>query len=170
MKLKSLLITAVICIAFHSCINSSAGHQHVVAAIEDTTSYTIKKIMPVSPEKVYAAYLDPQSLKQIWSLDSIRLDVRPEGQTKGYLTFDDVNWDFTFTYQEVIPNQKLSWVMRYSKHPKIEVRTTIVFNSIKEGTEVSFSQENFKTKAERDDNRWANGEALNNMSSLLVKL
>jgi uncharacterized protein YndB with AHSA1/START domain len=153
----------------NSCIDQNADRNHAGSSVEDTTSYTITKTVALSPDKVYDTYLDPRSLKQIWGVDSISIDARPEGQTRAMLRINEQNWDFTLTYKEVIPNQKLKWIAQYDKHPKIEILTTVVFNSVKEGTEITFSQENFKTKAERDQNRNANGESLDKLSSLLIK-
>jgi uncharacterized protein YndB with AHSA1/START domain len=153
----------------NACIDQTSERPHSISSADDTTSYTIKKTLAVSPDKVYNTYIDPQSLKQIWGVDSISVDARPEGQTRAMLNVNEQNWDFTLTYKEVIPNQKLKWVAEFDEHPRSEILTTVVFNSIKEGTEISFSQENFKTKKERDENRTANNETLNKLTSLLIK-
>lgn len=168
MKRSFHIIYIGIGLFLNSCIDQSSERKYVSPA-NDSTSYTIKKTLAVSPDKVYETYTDPQSLKQIWGLDSINLDVRPEGITRAKMRVNDKNWDFSITYKEVIPNQKLKWVVNFDEHPKIEIWTTVVFNSVKEGTEISLSQENFNTKAERDQNREANTEALNKLTSLLIK-
>lgn len=151
-----------------SCYDQHA-EQKLPSPANDTTTYTITKTVAVSPDKVYETYLNPESLKQIWGLDSISVDAKPEGRTRAKLRLNDENWDFTLIYKEVIPNQKLKWVVNFDEHPKIEVWTTVVFNSVKEGTEISLSQENFNTKAERDENRQANTESLDKLTRLLVK-
>ncbi len=151
-----------------SCFDQNSERKFPSPA-NDTTSYTIKKMVSVSPDKVYETYLDPEYLKQIWGVDSISVDAKPEGRTRAKLRVNDQNWDFTLVYKEVIPNQKLKWVVNFDEHPKIEVWTTVVFNSVKEGTEISLSQENFNTKAQRDENRNANTESLDKLTKLLVK-
>lgn len=170
MNFKGLILFIAICLVFHSCVDQNSARGHAKTSSLDTTSYTITKVLTVSPEKVYNAYVDPQSLKQIWEVDSISVNAIPNGQTWARLRVNEQNWDFTLTYKEVIPNQKLKWVAHFDKHPKIEILTTVVFNSIPEGTEISFSQENFNTKRQRDENKNANTQALNKLSSLLIKL
>ena len=169
MKPAFHIISVGVFILMNACIDHTSERPVAISSAEDTTSYTIKKTLAVSPDKVYNTYMDPRSLKQIWGVDSISVDARPEGQTRAMLSTNEQNWDFTLTYKEVIPNQKLKWIAQFEKHPKSEILTTVVFNSVKEGTEISFSQENFKTKKERDENRNANRESLNKLTSLLVK-
>jgi uncharacterized protein YndB with AHSA1/START domain len=153
----------------NSCIDQNADRSHMSSSGEDTTSYTITKTVAISPDKVYDSYIDPRSLKQIWGVDSINVDARPEGQTRAMWRVNEQNWDFTITYKEVIPNQKLKWITQFDKYPKSEIWTTVVFNSVKEGTEITFSQENFKTKTERNERRSFHTESLNKLSSLLIK-
>ncbi len=168
MKFMKLSLALVICFAF-ACSDHAKENTLTKKSMQDSTSYTITKLLNVSPKKVYNAYLDPQALKIIWGVDSITIDAKPEGKAHAILRIGAQNWDFTLTYKEVIPDQKLKWVAHFDHFPKIEVWTTVVFNSVKEGTELSFSQENFSTKAERDENQKANTGAIEKLRVFLSK-
>jgi uncharacterized protein YndB with AHSA1/START domain len=164
------MIPCITALVLTACVNHNADRERARTYTEDSTSYTLNKILAVSPEKVYNVYLDPQSLKQIWDLDSIRVDAKPEGETRCYLKVDGRERNFTLIYKEIIPNQKLKWLTRFNERTKDQIVTTVVFNSVKEGTEISFCQEHFQTKAQRNQHKAAHSEALNKLSSLLVKL
>src|SRR5262249_40172413 len=98
----------------------------------------------------------------------IKIDARPEGKARAKLQISNENWDFTITYKEVVPNEKLRWIVQFDRFPSKETRTTILLTKITEGTKLIFRQENFETSQERDENREAITNALKMLDGLLT--
>ena len=136
--------------------------------LDNSTAYELSKVFRVAPEKVFRSFIDEATLKNIWGVSEIKIDARPGGQARAKLQFGDENWDFTLNYKEIIPNEKLRWIVHFDRFPSKEIRATLLFTKVPEGTRLIFRQENFQTSEERDDNRQANSEALEKLDSLLT--
>src|SRR5262249_16305441 len=119
------------------------------------TAYELSKEFNASPEVVFKSFIDEETLKKIWGVSEIKIDARPEGKARAKLQISNENWDFTITYKEVVPNEKLRWIVQFDRFPSKETRTTILLTKIPEGTKLIFRQENFETSQERDENREA---------------
>ena len=78
------------------------------------------------------------------------------------------NWDFTITYKEIVPNEKLRWIVHFDMFPSKETRATLWFREVPGGTNLTFRQENFENSQERDENRQAISGALKTLESLLA--
>jgi len=82
-------------------------------SIDDKTAYELTHSFPIPQSVLFRAFIDAATLKQIWGVSSITVDARPNGQTRAKLTVADENWDFTIIYQEVVPPDKLRWVVHF---------------------------------------------------------
>jgi uncharacterized protein YndB with AHSA1/START domain len=138
-------------------------------ASDDSTAYELSKIFPVTQEKLYNAFIDETTLKNIWGVSAITIDARPEGKARAELKIDSENWDFTITYKEVIPNEKLRWVVHFDRFPAKEIRVTLWFKKISDGTQLTLHQENFENSQERDGNRQAWEGALTTLERLIIQ-
>ena len=135
--------------------------------IDHNTAYELSKVFPVTQEKLFNAFIDETTLKKIWGVSSITIDARPGGHARAALEFDNENWDFTITYKEVIPNEKLKWIVHFDRFPGKEILATLWFRKTTGGSEVTVRQENFETSQERDANRQAWERTLQTLEDLL---
>jgi uncharacterized protein YndB with AHSA1/START domain len=131
-------------------------------------TYEISKEFKAAPEIVFRSFIDEETLKKIRGVSAIKIDARPEGKARAKLQIGNENWDFTITYKEVVPNEKLRWIAHFDRFPSKETRTTLLLTKVPEGTRLIFRQENFQTSQERDENRQAIAEALKTLDGLLT--
>ena len=136
--------------------------------LDNSTAYELSRVFSAAPETVFRSFIDEGTLKQIWGVSEIIIDARREGQARAKLQIGNENWDFTLTYKEIVPNEKLRWIVHFDRFPSKETRATLLFIKVPEGTKLIFRQENFQTSEERDDNRQAITEALKTLDSLLT--
>ncbi|MGH8014636.1 MAG: SRPBCC family protein [Candidatus Zixiibacteriota bacterium] len=123
--------------------------------IDTNSAYELARVFPVTPEILYNSIIDSTILKQIWGVQSISVDARPEGKARAVYRIGEQNWDFTITYKEVAPYEKLRWIVNFDNYPTKETRVAILFNRISTGTELRLRMENFESIQERDGNRQA---------------
>ncbi|MGH2362204.1 MAG: SRPBCC family protein [bacterium] len=133
----------------------------------NNTSYELSRVFQVTPATLFNAFIDAGTLKHIWGISSISVDARPSGQTRAEMSLDNENWNFTITYQEVIPHEKLRWIVHFDRFPSKETRVTLLFKATAGGAEVTVRMENFETPEERDGNKQAWEGALKKLERLL---
>jgi uncharacterized protein YndB with AHSA1/START domain len=119
-------------------------------------SVTIVRRVQASPAKVWAAITQPDQMIQWWGPDAgptlrADVDVRPGGRFS--VVFRLLNGDEhnpTGIYQEVIPEQKLSftWDLPGSQEPASLV--TFLLEPIDGGTELTLLHEHLPDEAERE--------------------
>jgi uncharacterized protein YndB with AHSA1/START domain len=137
------------------------------AGVADTLSYELSRTLSVSQEALFNAFLDPAILKTMWGVSSMTVDARPNGQARAHMTILSENWDFTITYQEIIPNEKLRWLVHFDRFPSKEARAMLSFTRTTDGTEVTVQMDNFESIQERDANRAAWQGALSTLAGLI---
>jgi uncharacterized protein YndB with AHSA1/START domain len=137
--------------------------------IDNNTAYELSPVFPVSQETLFNALINEAILKRIWGVSSITVDARPNGKARAQLEIDGENWDFTLTYQEVVQNERLRWVVHFDRFPTKETRVTLWFKATTGGAEVTIRMENFETSEERDGNRQAWEAGLARLEGLIGK-
>jgi uncharacterized protein YndB with AHSA1/START domain len=130
-------------------------------------AFEVSHVFPVTQAALFNAFIDASTLKQIWGVSSISVDARPGGDARAELTFDNENWDFTISYQEVIPHHKLRWVVHFDRFPSKEPQATLVFKAMESGAEVRVRMEKFETPQERDSNKQAWEETLKKLEEII---
>ncbi|MBZ5636565.1 MAG: SRPBCC domain-containing protein [Acidobacteriia bacterium] len=138
-------------------------------ASDKNTAYEISRAFPVTQAVLFAAFIDGTTLKDIWGLSSITVDAKPRGQARAALSIDNENWDFTITYQEVVPPDKLRWIVHFDRFPSKETRATLLFRAAAGGSEVTVRMENFGSSQERDSNRQAWEGALKRLEVIVSR-
>jgi hypothetical protein len=96
------------------------------------------------------------------------VDARPGGHARAELSFDNESWDFTISYQEVIPHDKLRWIVHFDRFPSKEPQATLLFKATGSGAEVTVRMENFDTPHERDSNKQAWEGALRKLAEIVT--
>jgi len=119
-------------------------------------SVTIVRRIKASPARIWAAITQPEQMIQWWGPDagptlSAVADVRPGGRFS--VVFRLVNGDEhnpTGIYQEVIPEQKLSFTWDLPGAQEPDSLVTFLLKSIDGGTELTLLHEHLPDEAERD--------------------
>jgi uncharacterized protein YndB with AHSA1/START domain len=138
-----------------------------MGTFDNNTAYELSKVFSVAPDKLFNAFLSEPTLKKIWGVSSISIDARAKGKARAKLQIGNENWDFTITYIEVVPNEKLRWTVRFDRFPNKAIMVTLSFRKTTGGTALTVRQENFDNSQERDSNRAAWEGALKTLDSLV---
>ncbi|MGE0154999.1 MAG: SRPBCC domain-containing protein [Reyranellaceae bacterium] len=136
-------------------------------------SLTLKRRIKAAPEKVYAAWTEPQKLMQWFGPDagkvvSATTDVRVGGGFRiVFHTMDGEQHDVSGRYDAVAPNEKLSFSWAWRTMPERESHVTLTFKPDGEGTLLTLLHEQFADEAARDGHREGWSGALDKLERLL---
>jgi uncharacterized protein YndB with AHSA1/START domain len=125
----------------------------------DRPSLTLTRRFAARPEKVWAAWTDPEKLIGWFCTAKARpgsmraeLDVRPGGRYR--ISFDMESGEYSEvggTYREVMPNQKLVFSWAWHSTPERESLVTVSMRPDGGGTLMVFTHEQFFDQAARDN-------------------
>lgn len=119
-------------------------------------SLTIKRRFDAAPEKVFAAWTDPEKLKRWMGPGEIftkhaECDLRAGGRYWiSMQTPNGEDHDVRGVYREVVPNEKLVFSWAWKSTPERESLVTITFKSDGGGTLMTLLHEQFFDEAARD--------------------
>ena len=128
--------------------------------------YKLKKHYTQSSEKLYKAFLNESILKEIWGVESIKIDLKTK---KAYAKFiaDGTDWSFQIFYLALEEYEKIKWKVKFDSFPEKEVFTTLQFKEKHEGSELSVRLENFESVEELEANKSSWEQALEKLAGLL---
>ncbi len=138
-------------------------------------SLTLKRRIKAPPQKVYAAWTEPEKLMQWFGPDagkvvSAETDVRVGGRFRiVFHTLDGEQHDVSGTYSEVAPNQKLAFSWAWRTLPERESRVTLTFKPDGEDTLLTLLHEQFFDQAARDGHEQGWTGALDKLERLLAQ-
>jgi uncharacterized protein YndB with AHSA1/START domain len=119
-------------------------------------SLTIKRRFNASPEKVFAAWTDPEKVKH-WmgpaavEVISAESDPRTGGRYRWVMkTADGEQHDVSGVYREVVANEKLVFTWAWKSTPERESLVTITLKKDGEGTLLTLMHEQFFDQDARD--------------------
>jgi len=131
------------------------------AKLKEKPSLTLARSYPVSPEKVWRAWTDPEAVKKWWGPGSnepvslAQLDVRVGGRFR--IVFggpDGQAHECAGVYREVVPNRKLVFTWTWpNSTPERESLVTIIFRAVDGGTQLDFLHEQLFDEAVRDNHK-----------------
>ena len=119
-------------------------------------SLTLKRRLNAAPEKVFAAWTDPEKIVKWFGPDAGRvksavLDVRTGGRYAiVFSTGDGEEHHVSGVYREVIPDEKLNFTWAWRTMPERESVVTILIKSDGDGSQLTLIHEQFFDKAARD--------------------
>ncbi len=125
-------------------------------------SLTIKRRFNAPPEKVFAAWTDPEKVKR-WmgpgevKVQSAENDPRSGGRYRWLMKSPDgQEHDVGGVYREFIPNEKLVFTWAWKSTPERDLLVTITFRSDGNGTIMTLTHEQFFDEEARDrhQNGW----------------
>ena len=125
---------------------------------QDKPTLRITRRYPVSSEKVWRAWTDPQALSRWFGpgdTDSVllaELDVREGGRYRiRFRTQDGEEHDVSGVYQEVVEQRRLSFSWAWKSTPERVSRVTIELRPVDDGCELDFVHDRFFDQAARDN-------------------
>jgi uncharacterized protein YndB with AHSA1/START domain len=129
--------------------------------IQEKPSLSLSRRYPVSPEKLWRAWTDPEAVKKWWGPDAgetvsaAELDVRVGGRFR--IVFggaDGLAHECAGVYKEVVPSRKLVFTWSWPRTtPERVSLVTIEFKRVPDGTELDFRHEQFFDEKARDDHK-----------------
>jgi len=145
------------------------------AKLKEKPSLTLARSYPVSPEKVWRAWTDPEAISRWWGPGSnepvslAQVDVRVGGRFR--VVFggpEGKDHDVQGVYKEVVPNRKLVFTWTWpNSTPERESLVTIEFRAAGRGTELVFLHERHFDETVRDNHRQGWSEAFVKLEQFL---
>lgn len=119
---------------------------------------SLKRVYPVSPDKVWRAWTDPQALSQWFgsgqpgSVSKAEFDLQVGGRyCIAFTCAKGTHNEVSGVYQEVVPNSRLVFSWAWHSTPERVSRITIDLKPVAQGTELSFVHDRFFDAAARDN-------------------
>ena len=119
------------------------------AKIAVKPSLTLKRHLNAPPERVYAAWTDPQKLKTWFGpqhIETLRAeaDARVGGRFRMVMRdADGEEHDVSGVYREVVPNRKLTYTWVWKDSPERESLVTMELRALGSDTEFTLRHEQF---------------------------
>jgi uncharacterized protein YndB with AHSA1/START domain len=126
------------------------------ASLAIKPSLTLKRRLNAPPEKVYAAWIEPEKIVKWFGPDAgpvkhAEADVRVGGRyALNFFTEDGEEHSVSGIYQEVVPNQKLTFTWAWRSTPERESLVTVLIRPEGDGSILTLIHENFFDEAARD--------------------
>jgi uncharacterized protein YndB with AHSA1/START domain len=142
---------------------------------EDRPFLAIDRHYPVSPEKVWHAWTNPEAIKRWWGpgagdpVSLAELDVRVGGRFR--IVFggaQGTDHEVTGVYREVVPGSKLVFTWTWpNSTPERESLVTLRFERSGSGTDLHFLHDRFIDEAVRDGHKRGWGESFAKLEQYL---
>jgi uncharacterized protein YndB with AHSA1/START domain len=127
------------------------------AGLAARPSLTFKRRLNAAPEKVYAAWTDPQKIVQWFGRSDARphsfqadIDARIGGRFRVSFSTDDEYYQVGGVYREVVPNQRLVFSWAWHSTPERESQVTVSLKPDGDGTLMTVHHEQLFDQAARD--------------------
>jgi uncharacterized protein YndB with AHSA1/START domain len=138
-------------------------------------SLTLKRRFNAAPEKVYAAWADPQKLVRWFGPGSVEegsvradIDLRVGGRYRISFNSNGTYNEVGGVYREVVPNQRLVFSWAWHSTPERESLVTISIKPEGSGSLVVFNHAQFVDAAARDNHERGWTEFLGKLESYLA--
>ena len=118
-------------------------------------SLAIKRRFNAPPEKVFAAWADPEKMKH-WMGPAgtqrieAKCDLRVGGRYHIKMVVTDAEHDVSGVYREIVPNEKLVFTSAWKSTPERESLVTVTFKREGAGTIMTLQHEQFFDEEARD--------------------
>ena len=137
-------------------------------------SLTIKRRFKASPQKVFAAFTDPEKVKLWMGPGEVRAlyaeaDARVGGRYRWLMKAPNgEEHDVGGVYREVVPNQKLVFTWAWKSTPERESLVTVLLKPDGDGTLLTLTHEQFFDEDTRDRHQGGWNGALDKMEKLVA--
>ena len=120
-------------------------------------SLTLKRRLNASPDKVYAAWTDPQKITRWFAPSSVKagterasIDARTGGRFRISFSTDEEYHEVGGVYRELVPNQRLVFSWAWHSTPERESQVTVTLEPDGDGTLLTLHHEQLFDQAARD--------------------
>ena len=137
-------------------------------------SLTLKRRLNAPPEKVYAAWTEPEKLMRWFGPDTgpvtkAETDVRVGGRFRVVFHSEDgEEHDVSGTYREVVRNQRLQFTWAWRTMPERESLVTVIVKPDGEGSLLTLIHEQFYDEPARDRHEYGWTGSLNKLERLFA--
>jgi len=144
------------------------------ATLATKPSLTLKRHLNAGPEKVYAAWTDPEKIVKWFGPDSgpvthAEADVRVGGHyAVTFHTEDGEEHNVGGIYREVVPNEKLAFTWAWRTMPERESFVTVLIKPDGAGSILTLIHEQFFDEPARDRHRQGWGGTLDKLERYLA--
>jgi uncharacterized protein YndB with AHSA1/START domain len=128
------------------------------AGVVNRPSLTLKRRLNASPEKVYAAWTDPQKITRWFVPSSVKagsqqadIEARIGGRFRISFPTNDEYYEVGGVYREVVPNQRLVFSWAWHSTPERESLVTVTLKPDGDGTLLTLHHEQLFDQAARDN-------------------
>ena len=135
-------------------------------------SLTIKRRFNAAPEKIYAAWTDPEKLARWWGpgpgdvLDA-SLDVRVGGRFRILFRFEGEEHGVSGEYREVEPNRRLAFTWAWRSTPERESYVSVTIKPDGAGSILTLLHEQFVDEASRNNHNRGWTASLDKLAAVL---
>jgi uncharacterized protein YndB with AHSA1/START domain len=128
------------------------------AGFDTRPSLTLTRRIKAGPEKVYAAWTDPQKLIQWFRISTVvvgsvraEIDLRPGGRHRfSFADQSGEHHEVGGVYREVVPNTRLVFSWAWHSTPERESQVSVTLKPEGSGTLLTLHHEQFVDQAARD--------------------
>jgi uncharacterized protein YndB with AHSA1/START domain len=138
-------------------------------------SLTLKRQLKAAPEKVYAAWTQPEQMIRWWGVTPhpkppiAETDLRVGGRYRvQFWGTDGEHHSVSGVYREVVPNRKLVFTWAWQSTPERESQVTIDIKPANDGSLLTLIHEQFADEKARDDHGVGWNHALDNLEALFA--
>jgi uncharacterized protein YndB with AHSA1/START domain len=137
-------------------------------------SLTLKRRFNATPEKVYAAWTDPEKIVKWFGPDSgpvtrAETDVRTGGRyVVEFRTEDGEEHHVSGVYREVVPNERLQFTWAWRTMPERESLVTVLVRPDADGTLLTLIHEQLFDEATRNRHEYGWTGCLNKLEALFA--
>ena len=138
-------------------------------------SLTFERRIDAPPERVYAAWTDPQKIVRWFARPDARpetttaeIDARVGGRFRFSFSTDNEYYEVGGVYREVVPNRRLVFSWTWHSTPERESQVTVGLQADGEGTLLTLHHEQLFDEAARDGHARGWTVGLERMEKLLT--
>jgi uncharacterized protein YndB with AHSA1/START domain len=152
--------------------SSAAGDAGIIA----TPSLTLRRRLNAPPEKVYAAWTDPQKIARWFGPASVKagseeasIDARVGGRYCVSFTMESGEYhEVGGVYREMVPNARLVFSWAWHSTPERQSVVTVLLKPDGDGTLLTLTHEQFFDSAARDGHQRGWNGALEKLARYLA--
>lgn len=146
------------------------------AGLATRPSLTLRRRLNAPPEKVYAAWTDPEKIVRWFGPARVKdgsvraaIDLRVGGHYRiSFRTVDGEYHEVAGIYRQVVPNQRLAFGWAWHSTPERESLIKLSLKPDGSGTLLTFHQEQFFDQAARDGHERGWTESLDKLENYLA--
>lgn len=146
------------------------------SASSSAPALIIKRTFNAPRDLVWKAWSDPEQAKKWWGPDGftlpfVEMDQRPGGKWRAQMRSPDGRdmWQYG-VYREIVPPEKTVYTFIWDAEPENEMLVTVVFKAKGDQTEMTFTQEGFKSAEDRKGHQDGWSQTFNRFGSYLEQI